>query len=195
MPLRKRTAKVVNPVRIAYDDWASSKDAARRATNEANQKATILRKAVVDYLSTVKGANVYDEIAINDDELVASRPTVSDVIDPREWVRMWQAGEISDNQFYESLDVSVTRARAAIGEDQLDDVRIQVLGDTTDIRVIKQDKDNPVEYLSIKPFEFYGLVTKNEALAKRHEAAKTEFATPEHDPKAIIRRKLKRKVK
>lgn len=195
MPLRKRTTKAVNPVRVAYDDWSLSKDAAKRATNEANQKATVLRKAVVEYLSTVKGANVYDEIAINDDELVASRPTVTEVIDPREWVRMWQAGEISDNQFYESLDVSVTRVRQAIGDDQLGDVKIQVLGDTTDIRVIKQDKDNPVEYLSIKPFEYYGLVTKNEALAKRHEAAKTEFAMPEHDPKAIIRRKVKKRNK
>jgi hypothetical protein len=55
-------------------------------------------------------------------------------IDPRQWYKLWQDGEITDDQYFECLSIGKKKASLIIGEDQVETISIDKQGSDADIR-------------------------------------------------------------
>lgn len=114
---------------------AELKEAANTASNAVNRQKTVIKHEVHAYLNDA-GASNNDGVIVDGFE-IAYRPNVTDEISPREWYDWWQKKKISDNQFFSAISVSITTARNAIGNDQLDQVKHETLSKTADLRIIE----------------------------------------------------------
>lgn len=55
-------------------------------------------------------------------------------IDPRQWHKLWQDGEITEDQYFECIGVGKKKATLIIGEDQVERFSMDVRGTDADIR-------------------------------------------------------------
>jgi len=60
--------------------------------------------------------------------------TEANVIDPRQWHKLWQDGEITEDQYFSCLAVGKGDANNIIGSDQIDTISIVQQGKKADIR-------------------------------------------------------------
>lgn len=65
----------------------------------------------------------------------------SEKLDPRKWYQMWIDQEITDDQYFDALDVRKEDAKQAIGDDQVISITIVRPGKDMDVRRNEKNQD------------------------------------------------------
>lgn len=113
-------------------DYEEAYEAQRVTSNALNKAKTKARNFIKDVLDTEKlpGKTVIECDGIK----YTYMPHLADKIDPRQWMTMWKKGEITEEQFFDALDVTKAKAELAIGKDQCATITVQRIGDESDLR-------------------------------------------------------------
>lgn len=133
MPVRQLKSETFTNLVTALKERTALDAVKKDATNEFNRKNTV-------------AANLFKKLLSENDfpagtavEIDGTKFTwaVSEgrEIDPREWYKLWQDGEITEDQYFECLAVGKTDAKLVIGEDQVETISIDTKGSKADIRV------------------------------------------------------------
>lgn len=154
---------------------------AREAGNALNRQDTAVKNSLRKVLDEV-GANVNDSVVL-DGELISYRPNITNEIDPRTWYQWYQERRISENQFFGALNVIVSEAKAAIGEDQLPDVQRETLTKTSAVRIEAIPPEVKLADGDIK--EFSQAPTKEEA--RKKVVASTPAPPTKKPAKRVVR--------
>ena len=107
----------------------------KEATNEANKEKTKLKNALVAFLRDGKHA-VGTALRV-EDSLYTYGTSESSVIPPDAWLRMWEKGYITKEQFLEAISVAKGVANNLIGQDQVKHIEQVKKSSTADLRTEK----------------------------------------------------------
>ena len=130
-------------------EFLAAADEARVAANAANRKKTALKNNLREY-SDDHGFKDY-KLGIGPVELYLG-VSVAEKIDPKAIIKMFLAGEITEEQFAEIIDVRKDDAKRVLGGDVVDANIIEVRGKEVDVRSTKVDVEyaEPVDVLPRK---------------------------------------------
>lgn len=110
----------------------------KEATSAQGKAKTALKNAFLEYR---KQNNLNPATTIQIDERVYTySAAIADKVNSRGWHEMWKRGEITEDQYFSAIDVSLTTARTLIGEDQALLITETVVGKTFDMRVTKAEE-------------------------------------------------------
>jgi hypothetical protein len=121
----------------------SVSEAARAAINAQNRAKTKAKKWFPVYLQEQE----YEPgTIIQIDNEVAYKFDVAEhnVVDPKEWHKKWQSGEITETQYFAAITVGKDEAKLYIGDDQVAMICRDVKGKTVDVRSIKTEELKPL---------------------------------------------------
>ncbi len=125
----------------AVKNFKKLAQAAKDATSEANKAKTSLKNSLIAY----RKQNDIDPAATLqvDDEIYAYAPAIAEKINPKLWYDLLKRREISEEQFFDAISVSVTEAKTIVGEDRVIAMRETVIGKTYDVRITKAEDTTP----------------------------------------------------
>lgn len=110
---------------------------AKKATSALNKQKTAFKNSFLEYRRT-EGLDASSMVQIGDVEY-AYAPAVHEQVDPRSWFALYKANEITEEQYFAALSVSITEARESAGVDHVLAITKIVAGKTFDIRAKKTD--------------------------------------------------------
>lgn len=133
MPIKKIAKSAVFDALVSeLKEREALSEAARDATNTLNRHNTKTGKTFVAFYSAEK-LPPRTQVVI-DGVAYMYGTAESRVIDAKKWYELWQAGEITEDQYFDCLTVGKKDASLVIGEDQVEMLSIDKLGTAADIR-------------------------------------------------------------
>jgi hypothetical protein len=125
-------------LRARVNAWVAAKAKAREATNALNKESTKLKNTFKAWLEEAKLPPA-TKLELEDGRY-SYTASVTETVDPRGWYKLWQDGEITEEQFFDCLKVGKAPAEAAAGADQLATITTSIPGKKRDIRFEELDR-------------------------------------------------------
>lgn len=130
---KKKLAEGTNLLR----EYEAAYQTQKEATSATNKLKTKVKNFFKEFIA-VESIPATSSIEI-DGIVYSYKASESDILDPRKWYELWQSGEITEDQYFASVNVVKDEAKLAIGEDQCLSIQVRVTGKTSDVR--RDDKE------------------------------------------------------
>jgi len=156
--------KLDKTLSVKFAEYVKLREEAKEVTNKLNREKTVLKNIFKDGIKNRQFV-VGTYIQHNGFQFDYNQ-TATDIIEPEDFVSLWESGQITKEQFLKCISVQKGAVDTHVGSDVTLSLSKTKTGKDFDIRIKELDIDTPKESVIVIPD------TKNAPLARRKPVRK-----------------------